>query len=206
MGKFLGFALLVFCALVMMNYFFTAASHAFSGGGLAFTGQSDAAGLSSVNFSFFDKNGVGWSYITQGYGHTPFSYAYPNDWHDGVDIAAAYGAPIYSPTGGTVLATGDQDDYCYHRAFGKYVAVKDGANGLVLWFAHLGSIAVTPGETITKDALVGTVGNTGFETGTHLHFSIFDASGFTMTPRDGCGPEPTGHDLNPLSYLGTIYK
>ena len=105
-----------------------------------------------------------------------------------------------------VIATGNQDDYCYRKAFGKYIAVKDSTNGLILWYAHLATIYVSAGQSIAKGFLIGTVGNTGFETGTHLHFSIFDANGFTLQARNGCGPEPTGRDLDPLQYLGTTYQ
>jgi murein DD-endopeptidase MepM/ murein hydrolase activator NlpD len=100
---------------------------------------------------------------------------------------------------------GNQDTFCYNRAFGKYIAIKDSAKNLVLWYAHLGSMDVTPGQTVLKNAKIGTVGATGLETGPHLHFSVFDANGFTMTPRNGCGPMPTGQDLNPLNYLSTIF-
>ncbi len=205
MARFIGFVFLIFCALVLINYALTSAGHLFPGGGLAYANQSSDE-LPSVDFSLFAKNGAGRSYVTQGYGHTSFSAAYPNGWHDGIDIAAAYGAPIYAPGTGTVLATGNQDDYCYHRGFGKYVAIKDTANNLVLWFGHLGTIAVSPGDAVKKGMLIGTVGATGFETGTHLHFSVFDADGFTMSPRNGCGPDPTGQDLDPFHYLGTTYQ
>ncbi|MGC9968922.1 MAG: M23 family metallopeptidase [Minisyncoccia bacterium] len=205
MARFIGFVFIVFCGLVMINYLFALAGHAFSGGGLAYLNQGSDQ-LASIDFSFFGKNGTGRSYITQGYGWTSFSYAYKGDRHDGIDIAAAYGAPVYSPGDGTVFAVGNQDDYCFRRGFGKYVAVKDGTNHLILWFAHLGTIAVSPGDTVKTGTLIGTVGTTGFETGTHLHFSIFNENGFSMTQRNGCGPDPTGRDLDPLSYLGTTYK
>lgn len=167
---------------------------------------ANVGGVASLDMSLFNENGVGTSYITQGYGHTPYSGLYPNGWHDGIDIAASYGTPIYSPTPGTITATGDQDDYCYHKAFGKYVAVQDPVHGLVLWYAHLGTISVRQGEVVGAGSEIGTVGTTGLETGTHLHFSIFDANGFSMEVRDGCGPEPTGQDLDPFNYLGTVYK
>ena len=200
--KVIGWTFLIFCVLVVFNYFSIVLGNFV---GSEVNAQSDNK-LGAVDFTLFDKNGAGVSYITQGYGHTPFSYVYPNDWHDGIDIAAVYGAPIYSPGTGTVIATGNQDDYCYHRGFGKYVAIRDDANHLILWFAHLGTFAVSPGTTVKKGTPIGTVGTTGFETGTHLHFSIFDANGFSMTPRNGCGPDPTGQDLDPLKYLGSTYQ
>ena len=164
-------------------------------------------GIQAVNFNFFGpQNLTGKSYITQGYGTTAYSYLYRNHWHDGVDVAASYGTTVYSPNAGAVVATGNMDNYCYHIGFEKYVAVKDPANDLILWYAHLGTIAVTPGVAITKGAAIGTVGATGYETGIHLHFSIFKSAGFAMQVRDGCGPEPTGQDVDPLDYLGSIYK
>ncbi len=204
MGKVIVGALAIFCTLTVI----VTIGNFLTSGGLvrAYQSGGSANQLTSIDFSLFDKTGIGRSYITQGYGHTSFSYEYPNGWHDGIDIAAVYGAPIYSPGGGTVLATGDQDDYCPRRGFGKYMAVRDDANHLILWFAHLGTISVSPGSVVKKGTLIGSVGATGFETGTHLHFSIFDENGFSMTPRNGCGPDPTGRDLDPLSYLGTVYK
>ena len=210
MSKSLGFIFSIFIALVALNWLFSMAGHLLpslpSSYARADTGPFSFGGLSSIDFNLFAKEGAGRGYVTQGYGRTPYSYLYPGGWHDGIDIAAAYGAPIYSPVAGMVIATGNQDDYCYRRAFGKYVAIKDLKNNLVLWYAHLGTIDVASGRTIQAGTEIGTVGSTGLETGTHLHFSIFDASGFVMSVRDGCGPEPTGHDLNPLNYLGSVYN
>ncbi len=209
-GKAIGWIFLIFSVLVLGNYAATAAENFFAGGrGLASmalfpaVGAGPSAGLASVDLTAFNKDNDA-RYISQGYGRTPFSYMYPNDWHDGIDIAAVYGAPIYSPAGGTVLAVGNQDNYCPRRGFGKYVALKDGADGAVLWFAHLGTFNVSLGATIKKGDLIGTVGATGLETGTHLHFSVFDANGFSMTPRDGCGPEPTGQDTDPVPFLEKV--
>ncbi len=78
--------------------------------------------------------------------------------------------------------------------------------GKTLWYAHLGNISVTPGDKLKKGDLIGTVGSSGYETGTHLHFSVFEESGFAILPRNGCGPDAVGKDVNPLSYLGTTYQ
>jgi murein DD-endopeptidase MepM/ murein hydrolase activator NlpD len=169
-------------------------------------GSGGARGLTTINFSIFDKGGDGYKYITQGYGRTSYSYMYIGDWHNGIDIAADYSAPIYSPTAVTVFAVGNQDNFCPHRAFGRFIVLEDNTNHLDLLFAHLADIDVQPGEAITKDQLIGTVGNSGDETGTHLHFSIFEAAGFSMAPAHGCGPYPQGRDMDPLNYLGTVYQ
>ena len=203
----IGWVFLIFCGLVFMNYLGVMARNFLSYGALAHADQVGAHGrLAAIDLSFFGKEGLGRNYITQGYGRTSFAYVYKNDWHNGIDIATAYGTPIYSPGEGIVLATGNQDNYCPARGFGRYVAIEDGANDIILWYAHLGKISVVPGGTIKKGDLVGTIGSSGFETGVHLHFSIFQTDGFAMVARNGCGPDATGKDLNPLSYLGTIYN
>jgi len=194
-------AFLLFFLLVGVDFIFNLGK-----GLLSYRPAAGADELSEIDFSFWNKGGTGMNYITQGYGRTSFAHAYKDDWHNGIDIAAAYGAPIHSPSEGTVLATGNQDNYCPSRGFGRYVAVSDTGNHLVLWFAHLGKISVSPGDHIEKGDVIGTVGTSGFETGTHLHFSIFDANGFTMQSRNGCGPDATGKDLDPLHYLGTVYN
>lgn len=204
-AKFLIGALAVFLLFVAVDYVSNLSQNFFTHG-LAVGGSVGTDQIAAVNFSFFGKSGAGRSYITQGWGRTPFSYAYKNDWHNGIDIAASYGAAIDSPGEGVVIATGNQDNYCPGRGFGRYVAVDDGVNHLILWYAHLGKIFVSQGDKIKKGTIVGTVGSSGFETGTHLHFSIFDEEGFSMMSRNGCGPDAVGKDLNPLLYLGTIYK
>jgi murein DD-endopeptidase MepM/ murein hydrolase activator NlpD len=204
----------IFLALVIGNVFLNAAasllnanSFSYAHAQIDFSGSNAAwTDVSSIHMSLFTKDGVGTSYVTQGYGRTPYSAIYPGDWHDGIDLTASYGEPIYSPNDGIVVAVGNQDNYCYHRAFGKYIAVRDPVQNLILWYAHLGAQTVSPGQTITRGTELGTIGMTGLETGAHLHFSIFEANGFTMTPRDGCGPEPTGQDIDPLNYLGSIYN
>jgi murein DD-endopeptidase MepM/ murein hydrolase activator NlpD len=204
----IGWMFLIFCGLVFINYLGIIAGNFFSPyGGFAHADQSPGRlQLAAIDFNLFNKGGEGKNYITQGYGRTPFSYVYKNGWHNGIDIAAVYGAPVYSPGEGVVIATGNQDNYCPRRGFGRYVAVNDGANNLILWYAHLGKISVAPGDTVKVGTTIGTVGSSGYETGTHLHLSIFDENRFFMTPRNGCGPDATGKDLNPLSYLGTTYK
>lgn len=205
----IGWTILVFSGLVLVNYFFiltkTMFAGAYGGGDLTLVHGAPTASLKAVDFKIFNKGG-GRNFITQGWGRTPFSSAYIGDWHNGIDIAASYGAPVYSPSRGIVIATGNQDDYCPGRGFGRYVAVADTENKLILWYAHLGTIKVAPGGSVEKGTELATVGSSGFETGTHLHFSIFDAIGFSMLAKNGCGPDANGHDLNPLVYLGSTYQ
>ena len=118
----LGWICLIFFGLVAVDYLGNnLAGGLFSYGGTAARAQQSASQvqLGSIDFSFFGKGQKGRSYITQGYGKTAFSYVYKNGWHNGIDIAASYGAAIHSPGEGVVLATGNQDNYCPGRGFGR---------------------------------------------------------------------------------------
>lgn len=204
----LRFVLLAFVVVVAIDFIFNLLGGflrpAFSGS-IAF-GPGISSGLSEVNFDMFAKDGAGRNYVTQGYGLTSFSYLYVNGRHNGIDIAAKYGASIYSPSAGIVLEVADQDQFCYHRGFGKYVVIRDDTNHLMLLYAHLGTVSLKDGQEVAKGSKIGTVGTSGFETGTHLHFSIYKEEGFTIRSKNGCGPSPDGTNANPLSYLGTVYK
>jgi len=202
----LGIIIVIILVLGFFNFLGTQISKAFPSSGfrtanLAAITASQSGELSSINFDLFAKDGSGWSHVTQGYGHTPYSAWYIGGWHNGIDIAAAYGAPIYSPAAGTVLGAGNQDSFCPGRGFGRFVAVSDPRDDVVLFYAHLGSVLVASGTRIATGTEIATVGTTGFETGTHLHFSVFDEAGFALLPKNGCGPDPTGRDLDPVPYL-----
>jgi murein DD-endopeptidase MepM/ murein hydrolase activator NlpD len=203
----LGIVFIIIFVLGFFNYLWAQASKAFSGGSFAIalmpaspmSGSSKS--LSSIDFNLFSKDGKGWGYVTQGYGRTPYSAWYVDGWHNGIDIAAQYGAPVYASRDGVVIATGNQDNYCPGRGFGKFVAVSDPTDDAVLWYAHLGTIAVSSGENVSKGSQIATIGQTGLETGPHLHISVFEASGFSIKNKNGCGPDADGRDVNPTPYL-----
>ncbi len=213
MSKGIGFVIFIFLALVAFNLLFSMAGRLlppFPSIAVAQNaetgGNAGSYNLPSVDVNLFAANGVGRSYITQGYGHTAYAYLYIDGWHNGIDFAANFGTPVYSPAAGVVLATVNQDDYCPRIAFGEYAAIDDTTNHLVLVFSHLGNFAVTPSEHIASGTLIGDVGPTGLETGPHLLLSIFQEQGFSTSTAHGCGPYPQGHDVNPLNYLGSVYN
>jgi murein DD-endopeptidase MepM/ murein hydrolase activator NlpD len=153
--------------------------------------------------------------MTQGYGNTGFtSLGYT--FHNGIDIAGPAGTPIYVPADGTVVrcATGA-------AAYGNWCAIKhtiataSGPRQIVTLFGHMTKFALSGGQTVKRGDFVGYEGNTGNtsrllygpDRGYHLHFSVFDADGFTITPGkypDIYGPYsvPSGYTYNPLNFLG----
>ena len=100
------FAIVVlFFGTIAVNYLLIQWDSLFSAGSpVAVTRASDS--LPVLRYDFFSPSGIGQSIITQGYGATPYAYLYRDHWHDGIDIAATYGQPIYSPTS-VPFVTGD---------------------------------------------------------------------------------------------------
>lgn len=85
--------------------------------------------------------------------------------HSGMDVAAATGTPILSPSAGKVIELGD-------FFFSGNLVYIDHGQGLISMFAHLSEIDVEIGEQIKKGQVVGKVGATGRVTGPHLHWSL----------------------------------
>lgn len=141
--------------------------------------------------------------LTQGYGATPFAIRnYASKRHNGIDIANSVGTPILAAADGRVVGVADQDLYCRKGAYGKFVAITH-YNGLTTLYAHLSLWTVREGQEVKKGDLIGYMGNTGFSTGAHLHFTVYATPTFKIAPAARtCGPKmPFGGDLNPFDYL-----
>lgn len=85
--------------------------------------------------------------------------------HNGIDIPAATGTPIYAPADGVVGRAQRLGGY------GNYAEIEHG-NGIQTRFGHMSRIAVTPGQRVKMGELVGYVGSTGRSTGPHLHYEV----------------------------------
>jgi len=139
--------------------------------------------------------------ISQNWGATKFAKnGYKGGWHNGLDFAAPLGTPILAAEGGIVLASGNQDLYCRRGAYGKYIVIRH-TNGLVTLYAHLSRYSLSSGDIVKRGDIIGYMGSTGYSTGSHLHFTVYDAKTFAMRPSNSCGLMPSGGDLNPGLYL-----
>ena len=140
--------------------------------------------------------------LTQEYGATSFASrgGYRGRWHNGIDIRAPKGTPILAAEDGFVMNTGDQDQFCRRGAYGKYIVIRH-PNNLATMSAHLSQIAVGAGENVKRGHVIGYSGNTGYSRGSHLHFTVWDASTFQMRGSRSCGPMPSGGDIDPRKYL-----
>ena len=94
--------------------------------------------------------------------------------HEGQDIFAKRGTPIYSATRGYVYKIGE-------NALGGQTVSVIGAGGRVYYYAHLDAYAdgLEEGNYVTPQTKLGFVGTTGNAQGTppHLHFGIYTPSG-----------------------------
>ncbi len=109
--------------------------------------------------------------ISQGY----------HDGHDGVDLAAPIGTPIFAAGPGTVTESGPASGY------GQWVRIKH-PDGSVTEYGHMFERFVAVGDTVTEGQRIASVGNEGQSTGPHLHFEVH---------RDG----GTGFGDDPVAYM-----
>lgn len=148
-------------------------------------------------------------YITQGFGLTQFaqynSDVYKGGGHNGIDLRASVGAPIYAADEGVVLRTGNSDLSCPGGSYGKWIVVEH-PNNLATLYAHLSLIKISDGERVSRSQLIAYGGNTGYTTGPHLHFTVYAAGKageirFGPSASGRCALLPYGGYLNPLDYL-----
>lgn len=106
--------------------------------------------------------------VTQRFGERPEYYlaAFGSQGHNGLDIGAAAGTPVLACATGVAAYTGVDPDY------GNYIRVWHEALGLHSFYAHLQSVMVTTGATVTAGETIGLMGSTGNSTGPHLHWEI----------------------------------
>ena len=97
--------------------------------------------------------------------------------HNGVDLAAPQGTPIYAAKSGKVTVTSFQAG-----GAGYYVSINHG-DGFSSVYMHMTHYIVSPGQHVTAGQVIGYVGSTGGSTGPHLHFGI-SYKGTYVNPMD----------------------
>ena len=86
--------------------------------------------------------------------------------HEGVDLSAPQGTPIYAARSGKVTTTSFQAG-----GAGYYVSINHG-DGFSSVYMHMTHYIVKPGDYVNAGQVIGYVGSTGGSTGPHLHFGI----------------------------------
>lgn len=126
-----------------------------------------------------------YSYVSSYYGYRKNPITGNDEIHRGVDIAVPTGTAVYAAHGGTVTTA------AYDSHYGNYVVLEK--DGYTTKYAHMDSLSVSAGQEVEKGTVIGTTGNTGSSTGSHLHIEcLYD-----------------GEYYNPLFYFeageGTLY-
>lgn len=85
--------------------------------------------------------------------------------HHGIDYALPKGQDVATPASGKITFAGKKGGY------GNTVVVDHG-HGISSLYAHLASVDVKEGQTLTKGETIGKIGSTGISTGPHLHFEV----------------------------------
>ena len=116
--------------------------------------------------------------LTSGYGMRNHPVLRRRARHNGVDLAAPNGTPVYATADGTVEMAQ------YYSSYGNYVQLAHGAD-METRYAHLSSYTVSAGEQVRMGDLIGYVGSTGRSTGPHLHYEV----------------RVSGDPVNPIPYM-----
>jgi murein DD-endopeptidase MepM/ murein hydrolase activator NlpD len=102
--------------------------------------------------------------------------------HNGIDIAAPIGTPIYAVADGTVIEAGPAS------GFGLWVRIQH-TDGTVSVYGHMNSFSVSQGQQVSAGEQIAEVGNRGFSTGPHLHLEIWTGE--------------NGGKIDPLGWLAS---
>ncbi|WP_079710120.1 M23 family metallopeptidase [Paraliobacillus ryukyuensis] len=98
-------------------------------------------------------------------------------YHKGIDIAGPSNRAILAADNGTVVSAGYTNG-----GYGNKIVINHN-NGYQTTYAHLASISVSVGQTVTKGSEIGVMGDTGRSTGIHLHFEVHK-NGELVNPED----------------------
>jgi murein DD-endopeptidase MepM/ murein hydrolase activator NlpD len=110
------------------------------------------------------------------------------DWHEGIDIAGNYGDPVKAAAAGIVSFAG------WLGGYGNAVKIDHGG-GLETLYGHLESIAVSIGQAVNAGDVIGGVGSTGYSTGPHLHWGVY---------QDGNAIDPMTANFGTMSAGGDL--
>ena len=98
--------------------------------------------------------------------------------HQGIDMAGPVGTPIFATGDGVVTYAG------WQRGYGNLIKIQHEL-GTETRYGHLSKIRVKVGQKVSRNSLIGDMGNTGRSTGPHLHYEV----------------RVDGKAVNPMSFI-----
>lgn len=137
---------------------------------------------------------VDYGYVTSEFGYRIHPISGKQSFHTGLDMSVYKSCSechnLKSIAAGKVAYTG------YNSSMGNYVVIHHNINGQYYssMYMHMARIDVRKGDIVSKDTIIGRMGNTGSSTATHLHLTMFAClylsdskckySGSTVNPRN----------------------
>lgn len=86
--------------------------------------------------------------------------------HEGVDLKAKVGTPVFAAQAGRVLYAGKRI-----QGYGKLIVLRH-SNGVATVYAHNSKLLVKKGRFVHRGDLIALSGSTGHVRGPHLHFEV----------------------------------
>lgn len=148
--------------------------------------QEDAKKQAEIESNLATKTFLGWPLptscrtVTDVFGPRlhPILGIYTN--HNGLDLSAKTGTPVYAAADGTVEIA------MYNYSYGNYVLLYH-EGGVATLYAHASKLLVKEGQKVKKGDVIMLVGSTGYSTGPHLHYEV----------------RVSGTRVDPLKYYNT---
>ena len=146
-----------------------------------------------------------YNYVSSYYGYRINPVTGAEQLHRGVDIAVPTGTAVLAAMDGTVTAA------AYDSYYGNYIVIED-SNGYCTKYAHMDTLSVSAGQTVKHGDTIGTTGNTGSSSGSHLHIECqynveyynplfyFEAGEGTLYGEAGAPGSGGGNAIPPDSY------
>ena len=146
-----------------------------------------------------------YNYVSSYYGYRINPVTGAKQLHRGVDIAVPTGTAVLAAMDGTVTTA------AYDSYYGNYIVIED-SNGYCTKYAHMDTLSVSAGQAVKHGDTIGTTGNTGSSTGSHLHIEClyngeyynplfyFEAGEGTLYGETGAPGSGGGNAIPPDSY------
>ncbi|WP_305046248.1 M23 family metallopeptidase [Geoalkalibacter sp.] len=130
--------------------------------------QEEIQGFLNDQRSLSAAKPLGWptrGWVTSSFGMRNSPFSGRRKLHEGLDIAARTGAPVFATADGIVSRSETAPGY------GKLVVVDHGY-GYRTFYAHNSRNLVRVGERVRRGQKIAEVGNTGSSTGSHVHYEV----------------------------------
>lgn len=140
--------------------------------------QEEIRGFLTDQRSMLAAKPKGWpvrGWLTSDFGMRLSPFTRARTMHEGFDIAARIGTPVYATADGIVSQAQ------FNEGYGKLVVIDHGY-GYKTYFAHNSRLLVKVGQRVKRGDTISAVGNTGSSTGAHLHYEV-RLNGIPLNPQ-----------------------